>query len=656
MSGERENIVIGIAGHVSHGKTTLVKALTGVDTDSTKEERERQMTIEPGFTFLRLPSGRIVSIVDAPGHERFIKNMLRGISGCDLAILVVAASDGVMPQTVEHLRILELLGIRNGFTVISKVDLVDEELLSLLQEEIEDLTRGTFLEGQPTILFSSKTNQGLNEIVTTIDQKVGEMRGSKRDESGPFRFPIDRVFTVSGYGTVVTGTIVCGKVAKGERVMIYPGEKETVVRNIQVHRCWEKEAFAGQRAGINLANVKVEEISRGMVLAEPGSLHSTRVFFAKLTYLGPDLKPLRSGTLVKLYTGTTEVTAKVFLLDRDMVYPQESCYVLFRTIRNVCPRVFDSYVIRGLNPPATLGGGIVLDVGPERTPKGVKIDLNVLASIESRNMESIIEDWLLKSKSDLVSPEEIRRLYGLPLEKAEQVLEGLVKKGIVERVDRNLYAHGSRISLLEQKTLAQLAEFHKRNPHLGYASKEEIKSKIDPMIDERLFEFVIEKLLLKGSIEKSGANLRQRGFETSLTEKQKAICKAIEEACIKSGTRPLPIPELQDIKTHYGEKETLKMLNMLIKEGKIIRLKNGRLLHAKALGEIQTKVRDHIEKHGRLSIKDGIEELGIGRTQAIFILEYLDSIGFTIRLGDYRILKSSKCAQIPEIMHADSCK
>ncbi len=414
MNGNQTNIVIGTAGHVGHGKTTLIKALTGTNTDRLKEEKERGMTIEPGFTSLQLPSGQVVSVIDVPGHERFIKNMIRAISGIDIAILVVASDEVVMPQTLEHLDILRLLNVRHGFIVLSKIDLIDEEIIHMAQEEVRDLVKETFLENAPVIQFSAKTGHGLEEIKQTVEDISRHV--IQKDQRGIFRLPIDRVFTMPGYGTIVTGRVISGRVSKGDVVEVYPIGKQTNIRNIQIHGQWVGDAAAGNRVGLNLSDVRIEEIEKGMVVSERQSLQLTNIVNAKFHYLQSNPYHLNKISEVKLYSGTYEVVARSVLMNKEKLLPGESCFIQMKLENSVALLPYDRYILRALNPVGTIGGGIILEVGPEKYRSSRDESFEYFELLDRRNIHEMVGSLIKKESLTIVKTSELAKtLYSTRL-------------------------------------------------------------------------------------------------------------------------------------------------------------------------------------------------------------------------------------------------
>ncbi len=637
MDGNQKNIVIGTAGHVDHGKTMLVKALTGIDTDRLKEEKERGMTIEPGFANLRLPSGKVVSVVDVPGHERFIKNMLKGVSGIDIAMLVVAADDGVMPQTREHFDILRLLNIQHGLIVISKVDLVDEELFHMAEEEVRSLVNETFLENAPIISFSAKTGQGKKEILRSVDDL--SLQVVEKNQKGIFRLPVDRVFTMAGYGTIVTGTVASGKIKTGDFVEIYPVGKTTSVRNIQIHNQWVGEAIAGHRVGLNLSNIKVEQLARGMVLGEPQSMISSHLVNAHFQYLPSNPNPLNNRTKVKFYSGTSEVIARVILIEKDELNPGESCFVQFRLEGKTTLLAYDKYIIRTLSPMKTIGGGTILEIDPKKyRPVHFYGLVDQLYALERRNINDMLESSIRKERFKPVNILELAKKFCLSKAEIDGAFDYLLKEGTVLSIGENSVIHKESHTYIKTAILEQLKDFHTSNKHIKDVSQEYIRSKISPMLNQRLYELIIQELKDEGKIEINQGRVWLSGFKIRLGEKEKRIYDYLDKTCRDYHFRPLPLNVFAKIKERFGQKDVEDVMKAMIGEGRLVKLNNNRLIHIYAIDEVKRKVIEHVDKRGQVAIAEFVEVIGLGRTQIQPIFDYLDAIRFTMRIGDYRVL------------------
>ncbi|MCL6582693.1 MAG: selenocysteine-specific translation elongation factor [bacterium] len=637
-----KNVVIGLAGHIDHGKTALAKALTGIDTDRLKEEKERGISIESGFAPCRLPNGQLVSIVDCPGHEKFIKNMLRGISGVDVAILVVAADDGPMPQTREHLDILALLGIRRGLVVINKIDLVDRDWLELVHEEIIRLIEPTFLRQAPIINCSCRSGEGIEQLKKALMEAVDKVeRASLREE---FRLPVDRVFSIPGYGTVATGTLVDGEVMAGSTAVVYPEGRKVKIRALQVHNQWVEEAQAGQRVGFNLANIGISELKRGDVIASPGSLLPTTILDARLRYLESNLAPLTNRTRVRLHTGTTEVIARVIYMDREKIEPGEQAIVQFRLEEKVAPAVFDRYIIRSLSPAHTIGGGVILDAYSRRysATEGNSRAAH-LKLLEEGKFEQFIIETLSRYKFHPCTRSELIRKTALSRKELDQTLARLQAEGEICPLDDEEFLISSRQAIcIKEKLIDTLKDFHRKNPLEKGMGKELLRSKIAVEIDSRLFHHLIRELEMSRTIVSDGPTIRLADHSLSFSSGQKEIIKTMERELLASGLRPLKITQLYQNIPHRGE-EVDRLLKVLIDQGIFIRIAQDTIMHSQPFHELREMIKAHIKEQGKLTLHDFRDQIAdLGRIKTVQILEYLDSIGFTRRIGDIRVLTRSE--------------
>lgn len=639
MDHNQENITIGTVGHVDHGKTTLIQALTGFDTDRLGEEKERRMTTEPVWGTLGLPSGKAVSVVDLPGHQRFIKNMLRGISGVDIAILVVAADDGVMPQTREHFDLIRLLNIEHSLIVISKVDLVDEETVEMATQEVRDLVGGTALENAPIIAFSARTGRGIEEIKRVIEEIADQV--TEKNRTGILRIPIDRVFTVTGYGTIVTGIVISGKVRRGDALEIYPLGRMTTARNIQIHNRGAGEAEAGHRVGLNLANVKVEDLKRGMVLGAPQSLISTHLMNARFQYLPSNLHPLHNRIKVKLYSRTSEVITRIMFVEKEELFPGEDCFVQFRLEKKVTLSPYDRYIVRTLSPKTTIGGGIILETNPWKYRSGRPETVDHLHVFERKITHEMVEALIKKEKTSPVRLADLARKLSLTLTEIETACARLLEAGSVLLVNEGSVIHKEPYEQLKTVLLEAINNFHARNRSQKDASQEEIRSKLSPLLNQRLYEAVLQELRNEEAIEMQQGRIRMPGFRVKLGEKQKYVYDHLEAICKEYHFRPLPLNVFQRIKDRYGERDVEGVVRLMIGEGRLIKLNNRRLIHSKSIDEFKAVLKEHIQKNGRVVLGESMEVFGLGRPQVQPIFDYLDSIRFTMRIGDYRVLYKS---------------
>ncbi|MDY6853629.1 MAG: selenocysteine-specific translation elongation factor [Thermodesulfobacteriota bacterium] len=637
----KKHVVVGTAGHVDHGKTSLVRALTGVYTDRLKEERKRGMSIEVGFAPYRLSSGQVVSIIDVPGHERFIKNMLRGISGIDIGLLVIAADDGPMPQTREHLDILRLLDIQKGVVVISKTDLVDDELLELAAEEIMALLKGTFLENTLPVYYSSQTNQGLPQVKEALKDACNKVEEKNMHEG--FRLPIDRVFTLAGHGTVVTGTIASGKIREGNKVQIYPTHITAKVKKVQVHNQDLCKADAGQRVGINLSRVKPDILKRGMVLGEPEALIPTHLVNARFNYLiSNGNTPLKNKTRVRVYCGTNEVIGRMVFMDKEELLPGDDCLVQFRLEERIVPLPFDRYIVRSLSPVTTIGGGIVFEVAP---PKYRKYDPNpiyFIELIEKKNNHKAIEWLVKKGEYQGAALSKIRQKLRLEKLELDNMINSLIRKKRLICTEHESVIHAECYETLKDELLKKLKAFHGDNPLQIAISKEALRANITPSPDIRVFDYTVQKLTNEQIIEVESGGIRLADQQIRLNPKQRSIVDGLENICKSSGFRSVDRLKIKKVFAGQSKAEISAILKFMAYENRVIKLKDGRLIHPNVMEEIKRLVKKHIQSRGKITPQECRNLLDVGRDIFIPIMEYLDDIKFTIRIGNYRVLYPEK--------------
>ncbi len=487
-------IILGTAGHIDHGKTSLIKALTGVDTDRLKEEKARGITIELGFASLTLPNGQKIGIVDVPGHERFVRHMLAGATGMDLVALIIAADEGVMPQTREHLEICQLLQVKIGLVVLTKVDLVEEEWLELVEEDVHNFLKGTFLEEAPIVRFSAVTGQGKMEFLEILEKLSANIQF--KPITGIFRLPVDRVFTIKGFGTVVTGTAISGRVRVGDLVEIYPPQFKARVRNIQMHDENVEEAVAGSRTAINLQGIDKLDIERGMVVATPEALLASPRLDARLDILPSAGRPLKNRREIRLHTGTSEELATIILLSQDELAPGESGLVQFRLTTPLAVKPFDRFVIRNVSPALTIGGGHFLHINP---PKHRRLQENIIQGLEFLEKCSEAERiafYLRESGAAGLSQPELIKLLSLNNTEVDPILKNMVKTGqiILYDLENNRYVLKAEVKELQNQAAQFLQKFHQSQPLKLGLSKEELRRRLPEELEVRLFNYLLQDL------------------------------------------------------------------------------------------------------------------------------------------------------------------
>ncbi len=632
----RRRIILGTAGHIDHGKTSLVKALTGIDTDRLKEEKERGITIELGFAHLTLPDGTLVGIVDVPGHERFVKNMVAGASGIDVVALVVAADEGVMPQTEEHLEICELLGIRHGLVVITKIDMVDEEWLELVEEDIKEHVKGTFLEGAPIVKVSSVTGEGLKEFLDTLNNLIQKI--PERQSGQIFRLPIDRVFTIKGFGTVVTGTSISGKVKVGDEVTVYPKGINCKVRSIQVHGRSVEETGPSTRTALSLQGVNKEDIERGYVVASKDSLFPSYILDVFLTYLSSAKKPLRNREKVRFHVGTSEVLANVVLLDREELMPSEQCYAQIRLEEPVTVLRGDRFVIRSYSPVRTIGGGeIVHPLAKKKKKKGSEKIINILNTIHKGADKDVVESIILMGGYEGINKKMLLFLSNLSEHKLNRILEELASCGKIHiyEKEQGLFIHSEFYNKLKELIVSIIEEYHKKYPLRAGIPKEELRSRIRAIKDIRLFNYMIENLIKEGLIVSELDNIRIKGYSPTLTREQEKVKSEIEKIYKESKFQP---PYFKEIREKWPDLAD-EVLEYLLSQGILVKIKEDLYLHKESLEKMIADVRAFLKKHGQMSVGDFKALTNTTRKYSIPFLEYLDKSQITVRVGDIRKLR-----------------
>ncbi len=633
-----KQIILGTAGHIDHGKTSLIKALTGIDTDRLKEEKERGITIDLGFASLQIDENTTLGIIDVPGHERFVKNMLAGVAGIDFVLLIIAADEGVMPQTREHLAICELLKIKDGIVVLTKKDMVEEEWLALVKEDTRQFLQGTFLAEKPIVAVSSRTGEGLDELLATIKQVVYSIE-PKRVE-GKFRLPIDRVFTIRGFGTVVTGTLFSGKVSLEDRVMIYPKGLTARVRGIQVHNRPVTEAVAGQRTALNLQGVEKELIERGDVLAHPQHLRPTFMLDATLTYLPEAARPLKNRSRIRFHIGTSEIMGRVVLLDREELLPGEACYVQYRLEEQALALPRDRYVIRSYSPIITIGGGEILDVAPgkrHRLRAGSKAHFDILAHSSE---EDIFLYHLQEAKLEGIRL--LDYLFRTPLDEKQlqRLLNALAESGKVVYIEKENFwvLHPEIFEHLKATMLAQVTEYHTKFPLKPALALEELRSQL-PKMPEKVFLVALNALQQEAKLLVERDRVRSVSHQITLGADQEALLERIEQEFRQAGFQP-PRPEEIFAKLSLQHAQEKELLQVLVDRGVVVRIKDQLFLHREHLQRVEEMLKHFLQEHKEISAGQFRDLLNISRKFAIPFLEYFDNQRITMRVGDNRVLRS----------------
>lgn len=621
------NVIIGTAGHIDHGKTTLIKALSGIETDTTQEEKDRGMSINLGFAYFDLPSGKRCGVVDVPGHEKFIKNMLAGVSGINLVLLLVDSREGIMPQTKEHIDILTLLGIENYIIVMTKIDLVEEEYRELVKEDIREFIAGTVLENSPIIEVDSISKKGLDNLLETIDKKTEDIEAKNIEKNA--RLNIDRSFQVKGFGTVVTGTLTEGVVNVGDELVIYPKGIKTKVRNIQVHAKDVEKAYAGQRTAINLANIKFDDVKRGDTLATADSLTRTYMLDSEIKLINDERANLELWDRVRVYIGTEEVMARVVPLGTDLLKAGESSFAQLRLEDEIAVKNYDKFIIRTYSPMITIGGGVILDASPKKHSRFNEEILEKLKVQLEGNTSDLIANYILSHNNYLVSKDSIVKDLQLPEEEIVESIAQLIETATVYETKLG-YIHKKKYEEVLEKLKKLLVEYHNRFKLKVGIPKIEVLSKFKLSQKETLE--LLDLFIANNEIRLEGNLVAEKDFVVNYDKKQLAEKERIEKALLEGGFTPPTIKDLTN-----GEKPKVEILESLI-DNIIVRLDADLVLHANVLKEAIQKVEDHFKVNEQMGLAEFRDMTGSSRKYSMAILEYIDKLGITRRVENYRVL------------------
>lgn len=628
-----KNIIVGTAGHIDHGKTTLIKALTGRNTDRWEEEQRRGITIDLGFTYFDLKNGDRVGIIDVPGHEKFINNMVAGVVGMDLVLLVVAADEGIMPQTREHMDILGLLGIKKSILVINKCDLVDEEWLELVEEEIQEELEGTFLEGAPVVKVSATTGQGLDELTDTIQQLMSDEVVAKDTQTIP-RLPIDRAFTLSGFGTIITGTLISGTITREDVLEMYPIGKECKIRNIQVHGQNQDKCYAGQRVAINLSNVKKKEIRRGCVLAPKNSMKNTDLLDVKLKVLEDSMRILTNHERLHLYTGTSEILCRAVLLDKEQIGPGEEGLVQLRLEEEIAVKRGDRFVVRFYSPMETIGGGIVLEPNPVRKKRFDAQAIEELKKKESGSLGDVMELQIKEHGDTMITLAELAKVMAHSVDELKEYLEELEESGTIfvfpMKKDTYLWHRDSEFAV-RQKIEETLQKYHSEHPYRYGMKKAEIHNTFLKKIKPNIFDAYIERMTGENVYGRREEYLSLPGYEVPKDAMYLQTEKLIEDTFEKAGYDFVRFSEIDFGKIPRQTAEDVVL--MMIDEGKVLRINEEMFTMKHLMDEAKEKIQNHLKEENLITIAQVRDMFSTSRKSAKPILEYMDSIKVTKKTG-----------------------
>ncbi|HOA45764.1 MAG TPA: selenocysteine-specific translation elongation factor [Deltaproteobacteria bacterium] len=621
-----KRVVIGTAGHVDHGKTSLIKAITGIDCDRLKEEKERGLTIELGFASMNLPSGERVGVVDVPGHVRFIRHMLSGASGIDLVLLVIAADEGVMPQTREHMQICELLGIERGVVALTKKDLVDDDLLELATGDVRDFIAGTFLHDAPIIPVSSATGDGIESLLAELDAQVALVH--ERQVTGIPVLPVDRIFTIKGFGTVVTGTLTRGTFTGDMEVEVLPAGRTARIRNLQVHDEDVNQALAGMRTAVNLQGLSTEDIERGQWVVPAGVFDATRLIDARVTLLR---KPGRGG--IRMYIGTAEVMGDISL---HAAGGRDAARIRLKA--PVVAAYGDRFILRAVSPPVTIGGGTVLNPHPARRFSEEVLE-DLLSDDPARRIVGLAKDGGMHG----IARRVIDAVFSDAPARTDKAIAALLSAGELVRFDAagDLYVHGSHLEKLKAILVSRVDDYHGANPSTSGISREHLRSSVQGGVEAKLFHKVLQDLVKKGALAETGHTLSRPGFSASLAADRTGTSDRMAAMIEKAAFEPPRIAEVAEA-LRISPREAGEILAFLCREGRLVKIKDDIYLSRTNEEALRERVREFIGKNASMAASDMKAVIGVSRKYAIPYLEYLDRIHFTMRVGDVRKLAAAK--------------
>ena len=632
------NVIVGTAGHVDHGKTCLIKALTGIDADRLKEEKQRGITIELGFADLRSPDGTDIGIIDVPGHERFIRNMLAGIGGIDLVLLVVAADEGVMPQTLEHLDIMKLLNIRRGILVITKADMSPgEDWLDMVEADVRSAVKGSFLEESPCVRVSSQTGQGIEELKALIFEEVAKT-AEKNSNPALLRIPMDRVFTIQGFGTVITGTLTQGSIRVGDEVTIYPEGITAKVRNLQVHGKMVDAAFAGQRTAVNLAGVRKEDIARGNVLAAKDSLKPASMIDVKLQILPDSNRSVLNGSRLHLHYGSAQTLCKAVLLDRDSLHPGESCYAQLRTEEPVVLKSGDPFVVRYYSPVQTVGGGVVLHADAPKHKRGDEAVLRALSVRETGDDAAQMQQVLADESKRFPSLSVLAKQLGLTDAEAGEQLKSLAAQGTALCLSGDIYIHQNYVNVIKDAACSVLEAHYAKNPLLSAMPREEFRSRLGALTkiqDMKNLDRVLQYLADTGVLTLTPAAVGRQGYAVSYTKAQLKLIDEIAKLYRDAGCES-PDPD-EVFAARKDREECKRLIAAMCADGRLTRVQGKFCVDSAFLQEALAWIRAKIERDGSLTLAELRDHFSTSRKYALMILEYCDNAKITRLQDDRRV-------------------
>ncbi|RLC03361.1 MAG: selenocysteine-specific translation elongation factor, partial [Deltaproteobacteria bacterium] len=624
-----------------HGKTSLIKAVTGTNTDRLKEEQLRGITIELGFASLDLPSGRHLGIVDVPGHEKFVKNMVAGATGIDMVVMVIAADEGVMPQTREHMEICSLLGVEHGLVALTKIDMIDEEWLELVEEDIREFVAGTFLEDKSIVPVSSANGEGIDTFVAALDDLSGQI--PERSSSNLFRLPVDRVFTMKGFGTVITGSLMSGKVKVGDNVMIYPSGIPSKVRGIQVHGESVEAAHSGMRTAINFQGLEKASIERGQVLSTANALLPSYMVDVSLHYLESNKKKIKNRSRVRLHTGTSEIMGNLILLEQEGLRPGEDTVAQIRLDVPVAVVRDDRFVLRSYSPVRTIGGGQVLNPAPEKHKRFRPEVVEGLKRLISDDLEDVIAYHVMAAGVRGVSFSALMIMTNLSEKPLDKYLQAMLSRKDVIQIDKDqrLFVHKAGFEGLQKDMAMHLQAYHDKNLLKTGMSKEELKSKLPVTVGTRAFTMALNQMTADKIIAQEGDSVKLTTHKVSLGEDQTDMKKKISGIYLENGLQPPYFKEVVNT-LNYDLPHAKDVLMILVAEGVLIKAKEDLYFHTEPMNGLKEKLIAYLQTHGEITTPQFKEMTQASRKYVIPLLEYFDANHVTLRVGDSRQLRQQR--------------
>ena len=629
------HIIVGTAGHIDHGKSSLIRALTGTDPDRLKEEQARGITIDLGFAHLDMGNVQ-VGFVDVPGHEKFVKNMLAGVGGIDFVLLIVAADESLMPQTREHFDICRLLGVTSGIVVITKTDMVDEEMVELVTEEVRDAVKGSFLENADILPVSSKTGEGVDRLKAAIHD-LG-LNARQRPANRLLRLPIDRAFSIRGFGTVLTGTLTSGEIQKDQEVELVPGGLIAKVRGVQVHGEMTGRAISGQRTAVNLQGVDLASVERGMVVTVSRTFTATQILDVRLSLLA-DAKPLKHLVKVRFHQGTKETLARMALVGKDVMAPGETSYAQLRLDEPVFCLHGDAFIIRRFSPTITIGGGMILHPNPSKHKSTDHGALEDLRKLDGSDIKEKIPVLIAVDAKRAINLKELNSLLGLPVDELTRICNELSKskKLVMLPASSPVLILPAVIESLKKTTLALVSEFHKENPLQKGLSKEELRKRFYDDLPLEVFRHCLDGMAENHQIMFLDEAVSLFGRKVKLSAESEKIREMIVTTLLKSGVQPPTFAELQE-EINADPEEIKRIFYWMLKEKQLVKITEDLIYLRTTLDEIKRRIKEKFAAGLKLGVPDFKDVFGITRKHAIPLLEFLDREKFTRRLGADRVI------------------